>query len=155
VTVPQPYRPPVPPPPSVPTPPAPANFVNGFTPPPEPKQQNAQPSIEVGLPMGSRGEFLAQSYPYGYPPYPPPGMPPPGMMPPGGMLPPPGMLPAAPGAASAADPTEHLAVLRDSLYPAQRELAADALAACDWQRQPQIVEALLQAARNDPAASVR
>src|SRR5262249_16770772 len=64
-----------------------------------------------------------------------------------------GMTPGAP--MSAGDPAEHLAVLRDSLYPAQREMAAEALSACDWQRQPHILEALVQAARSDPAASVR
>src|SRR5262249_42710539 len=48
-----------------------------------------------------------------------------------------------------------IAVLREALFPAQREMAADALAASDWRREPQNVEALILAARNDPAASVR
>jgi hypothetical protein len=45
--------------------------------------------------------------------------------------------------------------LRDSLYPSQREWAAESLATVDWRTNPQVVEALLTAARNDPAATVR
>jgi hypothetical protein len=48
-----------------------------------------------------------------------------------------------------------LAMLRDSLYPSERETAAEYLAYCDWRRDPQVVQALLTAAQSDPAPSVR
>jgi hypothetical protein len=48
-----------------------------------------------------------------------------------------------------------LTTLRGSLYPSQREWAADRLTACDWRANPQIVDALVTAARNDPAPLVR
>jgi hypothetical protein len=46
-------------------------------------------------------------------------------------------------------------LLRDSPYPAERERAAGALAALDWQAHPEILQALLHAATQDPAGSVR
>jgi hypothetical protein len=48
-----------------------------------------------------------------------------------------------------------LGVLHDSLYPSQREWAAERLAAYDWQRQPAILDSLVAVAKTDPAASVR
>jgi HEAT repeats len=49
-----------------------------------------------------------------------------------------------------------LAVLRDSLYPSQREWAVDGLASQPGApSQPQIVQALLSAAKDDPAPTVR
>jgi hypothetical protein len=49
-----------------------------------------------------------------------------------------------------------LAVLKDSLYPSQREWAADSLASQRGsQAQPQVVQGLLAAAKDDPAATVR
>jgi hypothetical protein len=45
--------------------------------------------------------------------------------------------------------------LRDSLYPSQREWAAQSMAAADWRAHPQIVQALTTAAKEDPAATVR
>jgi hypothetical protein len=49
-----------------------------------------------------------------------------------------------------------LAVLRDSLYPSQREWAAETLAGQRGvQSQPQVVQGLLNAAKDDPAPSVR
>jgi hypothetical protein len=48
-----------------------------------------------------------------------------------------------------------LTTLHDSLYPSQRELAAERLATCDWRKQPIILDALVAAARSDPAPSVR
>jgi hypothetical protein len=47
------------------------------------------------------------------------------------------------------------ATLRDALYPSQRELAANGLTAYDWRSNPTVLSALLTAAREDPAASVR
>jgi hypothetical protein len=45
--------------------------------------------------------------------------------------------------------------LRDSLYPSQREWAAESMAAVDWRSHPQIVQALTMAAKEDPAPTVR
>jgi hypothetical protein len=45
--------------------------------------------------------------------------------------------------------------LRDALYPSQREWAVETLATMDWRTHPQIFDALLTAAREDPAATVR
>lgn len=45
--------------------------------------------------------------------------------------------------------------LHDSMLPSQREWAADKLAEIDWRKCPQIVDALVQSAKDDPAASVR
>jgi hypothetical protein len=46
-------------------------------------------------------------------------------------------------------------VLHDSLYPSQREWAAQSLATVDWRNNPQVVEALIRGAKDDPAATVR
>jgi hypothetical protein len=48
-----------------------------------------------------------------------------------------------------------LTVLKMSSYPSQREWAANNLGTFDWHRHPVIVEALVTAAREDPAATVR
>jgi hypothetical protein len=48
-----------------------------------------------------------------------------------------------------------MGMLKGSLYPSQREWAADCLSRQDWQAQPHIVAALVVAAREDPAAAVR
>jgi HEAT repeat protein len=45
--------------------------------------------------------------------------------------------------------------LRESLYPAERETAAINLASQDLRAQPEAVQALLNAARHDPAGTVR
>jgi hypothetical protein len=45
--------------------------------------------------------------------------------------------------------------LHDSLYPSQREWAAENMAAVDWHTHPQVVQALTTAAKEDPAPSVR
>jgi HEAT repeat protein len=50
---------------------------------------------------------------------------------------------------------ELLMTLRGSLYPSQREWAADRLKSCDWKAEPQVVEGLIAAARTDPAPLVR
>lgn len=51
--------------------------------------------------------------------------------------------------------TQLLAALRESMYPAQREWAANQLATFDWRAHPEIAPALIMAARMDPAATVR
>jgi hypothetical protein len=48
-----------------------------------------------------------------------------------------------------------LATLKESLYPSQREGAAEQLSELDWRIQPKVVEGLMTAAREDPAATVR
>jgi hypothetical protein len=45
--------------------------------------------------------------------------------------------------------------LRESLYPSQREWAAESLATVDWRKQPVVVQALVAAAKEDPAPTVR
>ena len=51
--------------------------------------------------------------------------------------------------------THMLGLLRDSISPAERELAALNLANQDCRNHPEIVQALLTSARQDPAATVR
>jgi len=48
-----------------------------------------------------------------------------------------------------------LSALHDSLLPSQREWAVEGLAKMDWRSNPVIVKAILQAAKDDPAATVR
>jgi HEAT repeat protein len=46
-------------------------------------------------------------------------------------------------------------ILHNSVNPFQREWAAESLAATDWRANPEVVPALVQAARDDTAATVR
>lgn len=97
------------------------------------------------------------------------GMPNPAMM--GGMMP---GMPMGPGVAQAAyypppmpqaaygqpmcDPQmihQLMQTLREGLYPSQREMAAEALAALDCRAFPQVFEVVLGAAKDDPAPTVR
>src|SRR5262249_38145108 len=55
----------------------------------------------------------------------------------------------------AGNPAQALTVLRDSAYPDQREQAADSLAGCDGWTNPQVVQMLVHAAKNDEAPLVR
>ena len=70
-------------------------------------------------------------------------------------------VPAAQAAPAVAAPApvaqvgQLIEMLRNSPYPAQRELAAGYLASCDVRANPQITPALLEAAKIDPAATVR
>jgi hypothetical protein len=48
-----------------------------------------------------------------------------------------------------------LRIMKDSIYPSQREWAADQLADCDWKQNAPIVDALVTCAKEDPAATVR
>ncbi len=50
---------------------------------------------------------------------------------------------------------EYLRVLKDSIYPSQREWAAEQVSACDWRKNEAVVDALIAAAKEDPAATVR
>jgi hypothetical protein len=45
--------------------------------------------------------------------------------------------------------------LKDSLYPSQREWAAEGLTSANWKVHPQVIDALCTAALEDPAANVR
>jgi HEAT repeats len=87
-------------------------------------------------------------------PLPPNGpmVPAPGLMnmPPAGMMP--GSTAAVPKAASV---PQLLATLKDSLYPSQREIAAERLSELDARKNPQVVGSLVKAAKDDPAATVR
>jgi hypothetical protein len=56
---------------------------------------------------------------------------------------------------SSADPATLLSQLRDASLPSQREWAAIKLAELDWHKYSGVVEALVQAAKEDPAAAVR
>jgi hypothetical protein len=61
---------------------------------------------------------------------------------------------AAPKSA-AAEVSHHRAILQNAFYPSERERAAMALATMDWHANPSVLAALTQAAREDPAATVR
>jgi HEAT repeats len=56
---------------------------------------------------------------------------------------------------AAAGEQQMLYGLKDSLYPSQREWAVEGLATFDWHAHPEIVQALVLAAHDDPAATVR
>jgi hypothetical protein len=61
----------------------------------------------------------------------------------------PAVAPAAP------NPQQFQSVLQESLLPSEREMAAEALSGFPRQQDPTIVPALLHAATNDPASTVR
>jgi HEAT repeat protein len=48
-----------------------------------------------------------------------------------------------------------MVVLRESLYPSQREDAAELLGSLDWRGHPEAVDLLVDRARQDPAPTVR
>jgi hypothetical protein len=50
---------------------------------------------------------------------------------------------------------EMISVLKTANYPSQREWAANNLATFDWRSNPLVVQALVTAAKEDPAATVR
>jgi hypothetical protein len=116
----------------------------------------------VQNPYQHTAQPMMPAYPYGqgYQPIAPAGYysPPQGYQRPAGQ----GMVyagPSIPGAVNElpgqADPQQLLSMLRTSLYPSQREWAAEKLATLDWRAYPQVVQALIQAAKEDPAATVR
>jgi hypothetical protein len=55
----------------------------------------------------------------------------------------------------AAEVNRLTAILRSATYPSERERAVNSLTTADWHAHPTIVPALIQAARDDPAATVR
>lgn len=66
----------------------------------------------------------------------------------------PGTMPANVSAGPSSVP-QSLARLKDSMYPSERETAAEHLSEVNWHSQPQVVASLMKAAREDPAATVR
>jgi hypothetical protein len=94
----------------------------------------------------------------------PPARPQMAMMPPPGYYPMPMPMPRMPAAvpmAMAQAPLPEpqtgqlIAVLRNSVLPSEREMAVEQLSRYDWRSQPQVVTELTNAAKNDPAATVR
>jgi len=67
----------------------------------------------------------------------------------------PAAMPPKPATAAAVDIPQTIASLRTALYPSHREWAANNLALVDWHKHPEVVDALLQVAKEDPAATVR
>jgi hypothetical protein len=67
----------------------------------------------------------------------------------------PGMVPVAPTATRPSPAPFLLMVLRESVMPSEREMAAAELSRCDWRRDPNVVQGLVQAASTDPAPAVR
>jgi hypothetical protein len=97
------------------------------------------PAIQPGFYGPPRGQMIA---PAGY--YP---------MPPAPQMQQPMVMPLS--STSAVDVPSLLNQLRDSMLPSQREWAAEKLTELEWRKSPQVVDALVQAAKDDPAASVR
>ncbi len=72
-------------------------------------------------------------------------------------------VPPAPAASGApaltaqpnGDVSKLLATLKESMYPSQREWAAEQLGELNWRKQPHVVESLTKSAREDLAATVR
>jgi hypothetical protein len=58
-------------------------------------------------------------------------------------------------AARSAGVPQLLTTLKDSLYPSQREWAAEQLSEMNWRMQPQVVNHLMTSAQADPAPTVR
>ena len=119
-------------------------------------------------PMGMQRPIAQVNYPSNYqgpmPPNPMIGsnMPAIAFAPP--MMPPVPMVPYSnpamdrPGMASGPGPgsiSHLLGLLRDSISPAEREMAAINLNNQDWRNNPEVVQVLVSCARQDPAATVR
>jgi hypothetical protein len=158
VTVPTPNRPPLPPS-RLPEPPPPTAYANAFTPPPQPQVYPTVPSYPSNPNMmvqSMSNTNLApalppsvQSIQYGPMPAPQPAQQ--------------AFINAAmdrrqtplAAAAPVPEPAQIIQVLRESPYPAQREWASYTLATYDWRAQPEILRAVLVAAQQDPASTVR
>jgi hypothetical protein len=178
VTVPDVNRPPSPPPARIPRPPEVVkqarpqgdndDRVNAFSEPmPDPRQMQAMmPGRMNGANAFSPPEPDYGAMPGGYAPQ-PANMPPaidqvrgtPTVTPatyaaPGSGLPMAGLASAS-ASVNSANALPLLALLRNSIYPSEREWAADCLATVDGRSNPQVVQSLLAAAREDPAATVR
>jgi HEAT repeat protein len=94
--------------------------------------------------MPMAGPRMMPAYAYGYPPVP--------FNP---MMQVPGRDTVQVAETPSASVPQLLAMLKDALYPSQREEAADRLAALGVKAHPAILDNLLAAAKEDPAATVR
>ena len=63
--------------------------------------------------------------------------------------------PAQPVQSAAPTTAQTMQMMRESDFPSQREWAAEQLSDLNWRTNPQVVQALLVAAKDDPAATVR
>ena len=147
---------PPPPPPPPPDPQAVALAGNAFVNTDEPKSpgEPTRSVLDTGLP--TRYLTVPPAYPLPAPAAPRPASPavsPP--VSPAVSRPAPAVLPVGYQPGNPYDLTPMVAVLRESLYPSQREEAAEQLGAMDWRRQPQVVDILVERAREDPAPTVR
>jgi len=168
VTMPDVKRPPEPPKAQVPKAPQPNQaLMNAFTPTPPvmpPMSESGQsnkmanaftPEVPGDLNMMTAPGPMVQAMPPRQP-YPP--MPPAKTMPPASAAGTQVAMAGSPAALPPKAPSSNqplIAMLKDAEYPSHREWAADKLALLDWRTNSQIVEALLSAARDDPAAMVR
>jgi hypothetical protein len=174
VTVPDHRNVPKPPPPMVPRPPQPVALPPGYVPTPV---CDAQDELNAFSPP-TKGPNVFGSVRQPVPPTPPPptqamarwnpAAPPAGPNP-AGVMPAaatqPQMPPVNPQQAVARmeqqtaglDRQVALAVvaLREALLPSEREMATIQLGRCDWRSNGPVIEALISAAKEDPAASVR
>jgi hypothetical protein len=143
-----------------------------------PPMPMASVSIDVGTPSGMGNAFTkagtSRPLPADFGPPVQPGnafyqgnemaMASPGGMPPAGMMPATGIPPGMAGTSGVravayevgASPWQpSLATLRDCLYPSEREWAVEHLSSCNWKSEPVVVQALMTAAKDDPAPTVR
>jgi hypothetical protein len=65
------------------------------------------------------------------------------------------MPPAAPAVAGGPTVPHLLTTLKQSMYPSEREMAAEQLSESSAHQQPEIVQCLVSSAKADPAATVR
>lgn len=178
VTIPDVRRPPMPPMPVMPPPAQPtgdSSLTNAFTPTPSREgvakvanafgsSQMSQESPMTSVAQAPQVQEVYPANPYGRMAQ---ALPPTNMQPPmaqgafvmdqNGTMPNPNL---SAGYSQGQEPSpqamqQMLAALRDSLYPSQREWAAESLATVDWRSNPHIVQALVTAAKDDPAATVR
>lgn len=167
VAPPQVETPPAPPaieeppaPPKVETPPTPPRVETPVAPPkvempatpPRIEEPPAPPKVEIPAPTPMPAPM----------PMEPPVVPPTIVQPTPPMPEPPTPLietptPAAPmpPAIDAATVERHLTGLRDRMLPSERERAAEALLGVDLKQHPNVIQALVTAAKTDPAATVR
>ena len=148
--------------------------VNAFTDPPPPPPPPPHPPQGIDLasnafarddqpqPLGAPAPGMAAPRPMdsALPTrmLPPPMYPAPATLPSGSLSTPRPASPVVPAGYRPGNPydlTPLVAVLHESLYPSQREDAAEQLGALDWRQQPEILDILVERAKQDPAPTVR
>jgi hypothetical protein len=132
--------------PAMPACPVPSGMANAFT-----NAGNPRPiPADMGMDHQPANAFSdgGMAVPPGYPgfPKPPQGGPAVGMKMPSA---------AAVAYASASPAWGPIGTLRESVLPSEREMAVEQLARCEWRGQPEVVHALVEGARSDPAPAVR